>query len=47
MKGPCAVNLHNIVAVPKRELGQRLATLTPERMEEICTALSFALGCLR
>lgn len=45
MKGPCAVNLHNIVTVSKAHLGRRLATLTPERLQEICRALGFALGC--
>lgn len=45
MKGPCAVNLHNVVTVPKAWLGRRVATLSPERMEEICAALGFALGC--
>lgn len=45
MKGPCAVNLHNIVTVSKARLGRRLATLTPERLQEICRALGFALGC--
>jgi mRNA interferase MazF len=46
LKGPCAVNLHNLVTVPKDWLGRRVATLSPERMEEICSALGFALGCL-
>lgn len=45
MKGPCAVNLYNIVTVSKAHLGRRLATLTPERLQEICRALGFALGC--
>jgi mRNA interferase MazF len=46
LKGPCAVNLHNVVTVPKDWLGRRVATLSPERLEEICGALGFALGCL-
>jgi mRNA interferase MazF len=45
MKSPCAVNLHNLVTVSKSHLGRRVATLTPERMNEICAALGFALGC--
>jgi mRNA interferase MazF len=47
MKGPCAVNLHNVVTVPKHHLGRRVAALSPERMNEICAALAFALGCVR
>lgn len=46
LKKPCAVNLHNVVTVPKDWLGRRVAALGPERMEEICSALGFALGCI-
>ena len=45
MKNPCAINLHNVVTVSKANLGRRLATLSPERMKEVCAALGFALGC--
>ena len=45
MKGPCAVNLHNVVTVSKAHLGRRIAALAPERLREICGALGFALGC--
>jgi mRNA interferase MazF len=45
MKGPCAVNLHNVVTVSKAHLGRRVTVLSPERLREICTALGFALGC--
>lgn len=46
MKSPCVVNLHNVVTVSKSHLGRRVAALNPERMEEICRALGFALGCV-
>lgn len=46
MKGPCAVNLHNVVTVSKAHLGRRVAVLSPERLKEVCDALGFALGCL-
>jgi mRNA interferase MazF len=46
MKGPCAVTLHNVITVPKAHLGRRVAALSPERLEEVCSALGFALGCL-
>lgn len=46
MKNPCAVNLHNLVTVPKDCLGRRVAVLSPEYMDEICRAMGFALGCL-
>lgn len=45
MKGPCVVNLHNVVTVSRERLGKRVARLDPERMREICAALSFSLGC--
>ena len=45
MKGPCAVNLHNLVTVSKGHLGRRVAVLNSERLREICGALGFSLGC--
>jgi mRNA interferase MazF len=45
VKTTCAVNLHNVVTVPKDGLGRRLARLSDERMQEVCVALAFALGC--
>lgn len=45
MKGPCAVNLHNIVTVPKDGLGRLVAHLDAQRLDEVCTAIAFALGC--
>jgi len=45
MKGPCTVNLHNAVTVPQERLGKRVAHLSSVRMQEICAALRFSLGC--
>ena len=45
MKGPCAVNLHNVTTVLKNKLGRRVARLSPARMNEICAAVGFSLGC--
>ena len=45
MKHASAVNLYNVVTVSKARLGRRLATLSPERLSEICAALAFSLGC--
>ncbi len=45
MKAPCAVNLHNIITVEKGRLGRRVTQLHSMRMNEICAALSFSLGC--
>ncbi len=45
MKSPCAVNLHNAVTVSQRRLGKRVAQLSSARMNEVCAALRFSLGC--
>ena len=45
MKATCAVNLHNAVTVSKDRLGRRVAQLQTARMNEICAALRFSLGC--
>ena len=45
MKSRCAVNLHNTVTISQARLGRRVASLSSVRMDEICTALHFALGC--
>jgi len=45
LKQPCAVNLHNLVTVPKEGLGRRVAQLDERRLDQICAAIAFALGC--
>lgn len=45
MKASCAVNLHNAVTVSQGRLGKRMAQLSSVRMNEICAALRFSLGC--
>ena len=45
MKKLCAVNLHNAVTVSQQRLGGRLSRLSARRMEEICAALRFSIGC--
>ncbi len=45
MKGRCAVNLHNAVTVVQSRLGRRVGSLSAERMQEVCVALRFSLGC--
>ena len=45
MKRRCAVNLHNAVTVAQTRLGRRVANLNAERMQEVCAALRFSLGC--
>jgi mRNA-degrading endonuclease toxin of MazEF toxin-antitoxin module len=45
MKKRCAVNLHNAMTVSQQRLGPRLSKLAARRMDEICTALRFSIGC--
>jgi mRNA interferase MazF len=45
MKQPCAINLHNIITVPKGGLGRRVAQLDEGRLDQVCAAIAFALGC--
>jgi mRNA interferase MazF len=45
MKFPCVVNLHNAVTVSQERLGKRVAQLSSARMNEVCAALRFSLGC--
>ena len=45
MKAPCAVNLHNAVTISQSRLGRRVARLNSLRLNEICAALRFSLGC--
>jgi len=45
VKAPCAVNLHNAVTVSQARLGKRLGQLSGTRMDQICSAVRFSLGC--
>jgi mRNA interferase MazF len=45
MKLLCAVNLHNAITVSQQRLGKRVARLGAGRMDEICAAMQFAIGC--
>ena len=45
MKAVCVVNLHHVMTVPRKALGRWVAALTPERTDDLCRALAFALGC--
>jgi len=45
MKTHCAVNLHNLVTVAQSRLGKRVGQLGALKMDEVCGALRFSLGC--
>jgi len=36
-----------MMTVNQQGLGRRLSQLTPQRLREVCAALTFALGCDR
>jgi mRNA interferase MazF len=45
VKARCAVNLHDVVTVPQASVGRRVASAGAARMDEVCLALGFSLGC--
>lgn len=45
MKSPCAVNLHNAVTVSQTRSGKRVARLSDDRLNDVCAAMRFSLGC--
>ena len=45
LKAPCIINLHNIVTVAKVGIGRRLTKVSEEKMELVCDAIAFSLGC--
>ena len=45
MKRRCAVNLHSAITVDQARLARRVGRLSAARMDEICSALRFSLGC--
>jgi mRNA interferase MazF len=45
MKNRCAVNLHNAVTIVQTRLGRRVGFLGTQRMQQVCAALGFSLGC--
>lgn len=47
MKDTCAINLHNIVTVPKAGLGRLVVSLDARHLDQVCAAIAFALGCGR
>ena len=47
MKDACAVNLHNIVTVPRAGLGRLVVSLDARKMDQVRSAIAFALGCSR
>lgn len=45
LRNDSAVNLDHLQTVERRLLRQFLGTLRPEKMNEVCRALSIATGC--
>ena len=41
----CAANLDNIRVVPIGDLTERVCTLGPERLAQVCEALTIAIDC--
>ncbi len=45
MPDDCALSFDTLVTVPKALLTERITTLRPERLDELCAALGAATGC--
>lgn len=45
MPGPCVVSLDNLGDVWKAMLSDHITTLAPTRMNDVCQALTVAVGC--
>jgi len=45
MPRPCVVSLDNLVTERKAHLAERITRLGPDRMHEVCRALTVATGC--
>lgn len=45
MPGACVLSLDNVTLVPKAFFLERICTLGPERMAQVCRALGLATGC--
>jgi len=45
LAGGSALSLDNLTVVPKAMLSERITTLSPQRLEEVCRALALAAGC--
>lgn len=45
MPADCALSFDNVTTVPKALLTERITTLAPDRLSELCEALDIAAGC--
>lgn len=45
VKGPCAVNLHNLVTISQERLVRRVTSLSTSRLQEVCRAIRFSVEC--
>lgn len=45
MPSDCALSFDNLLTVPKSLLVERIASLAPDRLIELCVALRVATGC--
>jgi len=45
MPEECVLSLDSVAVVPKSMLTERITTLSPQRVEEVCRALAIATGC--
>lgn len=45
MPAECVLSVDNIRVIPKSRLGARITTLSAARLEQVCDALAYSVGC--
>ncbi len=45
MPYPCALSFDNVLTVPKALITEKITSLGPDKLDELCRALSIAVDC--
>ena len=45
MPYPCALSFDNVLTVPKALITEKITTLGPDKLDELCRALNAAVDC--
>jgi len=45
LPSPCVISLDNVTTVPKYRLTEKICLLPPERLHQVCAALTAAVDC--
>lgn len=45
VREPSAINFDTVMTIPKSSLGRRVGDVSAGKLDDVCQALTFALGC--